>query len=122
MAKKVLIVDDDPDILVVSAVRLRKLGYEVSTARDTTEALDIITKITPDLILLDLIMPKMRGDEFCKSLKVDDRYKHIPIILFTASVGRANTPENLKAVGADDCLFKPFEGQELIERVKKWIE
>ena len=121
MAKKILVVDDEPDMLDLSTVRLKKIGYEIIEAVDAEEAIDIIRKTPPDLILLDLLLPKMQGDELCKKLKSDDKYKNIPIILFTASAIRPSLPENIKAIGADDCILKPFDRKELLEKVKKFI-
>jgi CheY-like chemotaxis protein len=121
MAKRVLVVDDEPDVLDLATVRLKKLGYEIIEAIDAEGALAILQNNTPDLILLDLLLPKMQGDEFCKKLKSDDKYKNIPIILFTASAIRTSLPEKIKEMGADDCITKPFEAQELISKVKKFI-
>jgi len=121
MAKKILVVDDEPDLLDLATVRLKKIGYEIIAAVDAEEAAAWLQNDIPDLILLDLLLPKMQGDEFCKKLKSDDRYKHIPIILFTASIVRPSLPEKIKEMGADDCIMKPFEPQELIGKVKKFI-
>ena len=121
MAKKILIVDDEPDILDLATVRLKKLGYEIIEAVDAEEALAILQKDTPDLILLDLLLSKMQGDELCKKLKSDDKFKNIPIILFTASAIRTSLPEKIKEMGADDCIMKPFEPEELLGKVKKFI-
>ena len=121
MAKRILVVDDEPDIMAVGTVRLKHLGYEIIPAVDAEEALAFLEKDTCDLILLDLLLPKMQGDELCKKLKSDDKYKHIPIILFTASAIRTSLPGNIKAMGADDCIVKPFEPVELLGKVKKFI-
>jgi len=121
MPKKILVVDDEPDIMDVATVRLRHLGYEIMPAVDAEEALTYLQNDTPDLILLDLLLPKMQGDELCKKLKSDDKYKDIPIILFTASAIRTSLPEDIKEMGADDCIMKPFEPEELLFKVKKFI-
>ena len=121
MAKKILVVDDEPDILDLATFRLENSGYEIINAVDAEEALVILQKDTPDLILLDLLLPKMQGDELCKKLKSDDKYKNIPIILFTASTTRPNLPEEVKKMGADDCILKPFEPEELLGKIKKFI-
>ena len=122
MAKKILVVDDEPDILDLATVRLKKNGYEIIEAIDAEEAMKIVQKAPPDLILLDLLLPKMQGDELCKKLKSDDRYKNIPIILFTASAIRPSLPGNIEAMGADDCILKPFEPEELLGKIRKFIE
>ena len=121
MAKKILVVDDEPDILKLETFRLKKSGYEVATATDGREAFDLIQKEKPDLILLDLRLPIMDGYEVCKRLKADQELKHIPVILLTAStVGKiAGTAKELKA---DDYLTKPFHLQELLAKVKKFLD
>jgi CheY-like chemotaxis protein len=121
MAKTILVVDDEPDILDLATVRLKKLGYEIVEAVDAEEAVAFLQNNTPDLILLDLLLPKMQGDELCKKLKSDCKYKNIPVILFTASAIRTGLPEKIKEIGADDCIMKPFEPQELISKVKRFI-
>lgn len=121
MAKRILVVDDEPDVMDISTVRLKHLGYEIIPAVDAEEAIAFLQKNIPDLILLDLLLPKMQGDELCKKLKSDDKFKHIPIILFTASAIRPSFPEIIKEVGADDCILKPFEPEELLGKVKKFI-
>lgn len=121
MAKRILVVDDEPDIMEVATVRLRHLGYDIIPAVDAEEAMAILKKGTFDLILLDLLLPKMQGDELCKKLKSDKKYKGIPVILFTASAIRPAIPEKVKEMGADDCIIKPFEPEELLEKVRKFI-
>jgi len=121
MTKRILVVDDEPDIMDIATVRLKHVGYEIIPAVDAEEALAFLQKDTPDLILLDLLLPKMQGDELCKKLKSDDRYKNIPIVLFTASTIRSSLPESIKEMGADDCIVKPFSPEELLEKVKRFI-
>jgi len=120
MAKRILIVDDEPDILRVTAFRLKKAGYETSSAVNGQEALDLVRASPPDLILLDLRLPLISGDDVCRQIKADDKLKHIPIILFTASVGQ-DISERVKAVGADEHIVKPFEPEDLLEKIKKFI-
>ena len=121
MAKRILVIDDEPDIMEVATVRLKHLGYEIIPAVDAEDAIDFLQRNTCDLILLDLLLPKMQGDELCKKLKSDDKFKNIPIILFTASAVRPSLPESIKEMGADDCLLKPFDPQEFVSKVKKFI-
>jgi len=121
MVKRILVVDDEPDIMDVATARLRHLGYEIIPAVDAEEAMVFLQNDIPDLILLDLLLPKMQGDELCKKLKSYDKFKHIPVILFTASAIRTSLPEKIKKMGADDCIIKPFEPEELIGKVKKFI-
>ncbi|MFH1692506.1 MAG: response regulator [Candidatus Omnitrophota bacterium] len=121
MSKKILIVDDEADIFTVEQIRLESLGYNIVGAKDAESALDYLKKDHPDLILLDLLLPKMQGDVLCKKLKADENYKSIPIILFTASTIRTDIPEVVKEMGADDCVLKPFDPKELIGKIKKYI-
>ena len=120
MAKKILIVEDEPDILSLAIIRLRTSGYEILTARDGEEALEVIkTGAAPDLILLDMLLPKIRGDVVCRKLKSDPRTKHIPVIIFTASVVRIT--EKIMDIGADDYVLKPFEPEDLLGKIRGLI-
>ena len=119
MPKKILVVDDEPDILKLTVVRLESLGYDVLVAETGEKALEVLKEETPDLILLDLLLPKMQGDAVCKKLKADPELKHIPIILFTASAVRV--PAKVGEIGADDFIVKPFEPDELLFKIKKFI-
>ena len=121
MTKKILVIDDEPDLMAVVTLRLKHSGYEIIPAVDAEEGLLQIRKDLPDLILLDLFLPKMQGGELCKRLKADEKYKNIPIIVFTASLGRPTLSESVKEMGADDCITKPFEAQILLGKVKKLI-
>ena len=120
MAKKILIVDDEPDILRATKVRLMSFGYEIITASDGNDTVNLIQKDTPDLILLDLRLPRMDGDKICAMLKADDKFKHIPIIIFTAS-NDLNTSKKVKESGADGYLIKPFAQEELRQIIKKFL-
>lgn len=119
MPKKILVVDDEPDILEISTVRLEKMGYDVIKVVDAESAIEALEKTRPDLILLDLLLPKMQGDEFCKKIKADPKYADIPVILFTASILRV--PSKVREMGADDYIMKPFEPRDLIRKVQKYI-
>ncbi|MBU0682675.1 MAG: response regulator, partial [Candidatus Omnitrophica bacterium] len=85
MAKKIMVIDDELDILEVLTFRLSKAGYEIISAVDGQEALDLLTETIPDLILLDLRLPKIDGYEVCRRIKTSDELKEIPVILLTAS-------------------------------------
>jgi CheY-like chemotaxis protein len=116
--KKILVIDDEPDILKVTSIRLKKLGYNVLTAVNGKQGLDTIRREKPDLVLLDLVMPSMNGAEVCEQIKNDKVLKHIPIILFTASGSAAVTDEKIKKFGADDYIIKPFEPEEFRGKVE----
>lgn len=119
MAKKILLVDDELDIVTVTVTRLEKSGYRVVTRATAEEGLQVLKRETPDLILLDLLLPGMQGDEFCKKVKADDKLKGIPVILFTAS--SVHIPEKAQEMGADDYIMKPFEPEELLAKIQKFI-
>ena len=120
MAKKILIVDDEPDILRAAKVRLMSFGYEVITADDGNDIINLVQRDTPDLILLDLRLPRMDGDKICLILKTDDKFKHIPVIIFTAS-SDPTTSKKVKDSGANGYLIKPFDTQELLQTIKKFL-
>lgn len=120
MKKNILIIDDEPDILRLTVIRLESSGYVVSQAPDSEEALELLNKNIPDLILLDMLLPGMQGGDFCKKLKAETRFKDIPIILFTASV--MGITEIAKEVGAQDYITKPFEPEQLLYKIKRLIE
>ncbi|HKZ40035.1 MAG TPA: response regulator [Candidatus Hodarchaeales archaeon] len=100
--KKILVIDDEPDILKVTSIRLKTLGYDVLTALDGRQALHTIRSENPDLVLLDLVMPFMSGAEVCEQIKNDKALKHIPVIFFTAIGSAAMTDEKVKKFAADD--------------------
>ena len=118
--KKILIVDDEPDILKAVTFRVKKLEYEVVTATNGQEALDLIQKEEPDLILLDIELPVMNGYEVCQRVKTNEKLKHIPIIFLTASIA-SKIAEKVKEFNADDYLIKPFDFEELSKKIKKFI-
>ncbi|NWG09042.1 MAG: response regulator [Nitrososphaerales archaeon] len=100
-----------------SIVILEGKGYEVITAKDGQEALKKVSVPKPDLIILDIIMPKMNGFEVCKKLKSDPETASIPILMFTV-LGRDKDREQGLKAGADDYLIKPFSAEELINIIK----
>ena len=120
MVKKILVVDDEPDILKVVLYRLQKEGFEIKTAIDGKEALDIIHKESFDLILLDITLPELNGWEVCRNLKSDEKVKHIPVIFLTASMPTEGFEERAQDVGVNGYVFKPFEYKVLLEEIKKY--
>jgi two-component system phosphate regulon response regulator PhoB len=117
MGKKILVVDDELDLLKVTLLRLKKTGYEVFGCADGQVVLDMARQFIPDLIILDVYLPVMNGDEVAKILKKDDALKHIPVILISASTKTLD--EKAWGSGADAYLKKPFEPEELVGIVKK---
>ena len=119
MAKKILAVDDEPDILKILSLRLDKSGYEVIGARDGREALDLARRMIPDLIILDVYLPDMNGDDVARIMKNDDKLKNILIILISATA--ITVAQRTKECGADGSIAKPFEPEELMDKVKKLL-
>ena len=114
--KRILIMDDTKDILSVVSRRLQSWGYEPLTAESGEEGLRLAEAHRPDLILLDIMMPKMKGRDVCARLKADPATRRIPVIFLTA-LGLADHVRAGIAAGAEDYLVKPFEVAELKERI-----
>jgi CheY-like chemotaxis protein len=119
MVKKILIVDDEPDLLRVACFRLEKSGYQVLTAVNGREALELVEKESPDLVLLDVRLPLIGGPDVCLRIKKNEELKHIPVILFTASTQDIN--EKVRGCGAQGYILKPFSAEELLDKIKEFI-
>jgi len=113
MSKKILIVDDEPNIVKMVESRLKAEGYEIVTARDGQEGLDAARKEKPDLIILDIMMPKLDGYEVCRMLRADIQYNAIPIVMLTACGQATDIKEGMER-GADAYIAKPFEPNVLV--------
>jgi len=111
--KKVLVVDDEIHIVHVVAIKLRNNGYEVITANDGAEALELARREKPDMVVTDYQMPVMSGLELVKELREDDQTKDIPAILLTAR-SFAITKDQQKELEISACLSKPFSPKELL--------
>lgn len=120
MAKKILIVDDEKDLVTLLKERISQAGYEVIAAYDGVEGLKLAKENKPDLIILDLMLPKMDGYMVCSLLKFDSEYKNIPIILLTARAGDSDKTKGVQA-GADLYITKPFEPKALLESISKLL-
>ncbi len=118
MAKKIVsVVDDEKNITHLLKSLLTKAGYEVSMARDGQEGLDMINETSPDLILLDIMMPKLDGYEVLRTLKGNQITKDIPVVMLSARSLEEEIQKGLD-LGADDYITKPFYGKLLIKRVQ----
>jgi CheY-like chemotaxis protein len=118
MAAKVLLVDDEVDIVEVTKTRLESKGFEVVCAYDGLDALNKVKETRPSVILLDLFMPVMHGYEVCKKLKEGRETKDIPVILFSAGLCKTSCPKEAKGVGAVDFIAKPFDVEELVDKIR----
>jgi DNA-binding response OmpR family regulator len=121
MKTLVLVADDEEDIRALVAFRLERAGYEVITAADGEEALTLATNRLPDLVVLDMMMPKATGLEVTRSLREHDETKDIPVILLTARAQEADVERGYEA-GVDDYVKKPFSPQDLQLRVQTLLE
>lgn len=116
MAKKVLVIDDEVDLTETLTFRLQAAGYEVFAAHDGQEGMKMVREVNPDIILLDVMMPKLDGYQVCRLLKFDEKFKNIPVIMLTAR-GQEQDKSTGKTVGADAYVVKPFDGKALTEKI-----
>ena len=120
MAKKILLVDDEPELVEMVKTRLKANNYEVITASDGQEGLDKAKREKPDLIILDIMLPRMDGYKVCGLLKADTRHNKIPIIMFTARAHESDKKLG-KELGADAYITKPFESVELLGKINELL-
>ncbi len=120
MAKKILVVDDEIRVVTVIQKRLESAGYDVITAMDGNEALMKARTETPDLILLDLILPKLNGYQVCAILKRDKLFKQVPILMLTARSQERDVDEGMR-VGADAYMIKPFKNEILLDQIERLL-
>jgi DNA-binding response OmpR family regulator len=113
---RILLVDDEPSIVKMVGKRLEVEGFEVLIATDGQDGLAKARSASPDLVVLDLMLPKMNGYEVCTMLKQDARYQRIPIVLFTAKAQEKDEKLGMEC-GADAYVRKPFRAQELLDRI-----
>ncbi|KON80656.1 response regulator [Azoarcus sp. PA01] len=120
MAKKILIADDEQNIVISLEFLMKREGYEVSIATDGEEAVARIRAELPDLVLLDVMMPKKSGFEVCQEIKADPALQSVRILMLTAKGRDAEVAKGL-ALGADAYMTKPFSTKELVERVRSML-
>jgi DNA-binding response OmpR family regulator len=119
--KRILLVEDEPELNRAIKIRLEAAGFEIISAMDGEEGLEMARKEKPDLIVLDLILPNMSGFDVCHKLKIDKEYKDIPIIMLTAKF----QPNDIRfgiAMGADAYITKPYESQELFTKIGELLK
>ena len=120
MANKILVVDDEPNIVLSLEFLMKQAGFQVRTASDGEAALAAIAAEQPDLMLLDVMMPRKNGYEVCQAVRANPDWKGIRIIMLTAK-GREVEREKGLALGADDYITKPFSTQEVVDRVRELL-
>jgi len=121
MKKSVLVVDDQPHIVRLIQVNLEKEGFEVTTAGDGVEGLQKLRELTPDLVILDVIMPRKDGFEVLREIKGDPALAEIPVVMLTVKTHNADIVQGLRE-GAELYLPKPFHPKELVSMVKRVLE
>jgi DNA-binding response OmpR family regulator len=119
--KKILLIEDEKDMVYAMTMRLKAAGCEVITAYDGREGLKKAKKEKPDLIILDLMLPKMDGYKVCGLFKSDKRYNKIPIVIFTARAQQADIKMS-KEMGADAYITKPFNTKILLSKIKELLK
>jgi DNA-binding response OmpR family regulator len=117
---KILIVDDEPNIVMSLEFLMRKQGHEVRVAGDGEQALDAAAEFEPDLVLLDVMLPRRSGYEVCQVLRARAESRHVKIIMLTAK-GREVEMTKGMALGADAYVTKPFSTRELVDRVERLL-
>jgi len=116
----VLIADDEPNIVISLEYLLQRAGYRVLVARDGQEALDLVARERPDLLLLDVMLPKLSGFEVCQRLREDASQPRLRIVMLTAKGREVEVSKGL-ALGADAYVTKPFSTQRLVEVVREQL-
>ena len=120
MAHKILIVDDEPNIVISLEFLMKKEGFEIAVANDGEEALAKVASFKPNLMLLDVMMPKKSGFEVCEALRTDPANADLQIVMLTAK-GRDTEVAKGLAIGADAYVTKPFSTKELVAKVKSML-
>jgi len=119
--KKILVVDDEVDLVKTIQFSLELEGYKVLVSYNGEDALAQARKENPDLILLDIMLPKLDGYKVCRLLKFDEQYKHIPILMMTAKTQEKDKLMG-KETGANEYITKPFDMEELTEKIKAYLK
>ena len=121
MPKEILIVDDEPSIVVPIQFLMEQQGYSVLVAENGEDALDLIYKYKPDLILLDIMLPRIDGYEVCEIVRLNPEYRDIKIIFLTAKGREVEIAKGL-SLGADAYITKPFSNTELVAKVQELLD
>ena len=119
-AAKILVADDSRDVVLILEQRLTSNGYQVITAFDGAEALHKVKQERPDLIILDVMMPKLNGFQVARMIKFDQQLKHIPVLLLTARAQQMDKDAGMK-MGAEEYITKPYDAEHLLARIHYWL-
>lgn len=118
--KKILLVEDEKNIILGVKTCLEVANYKVVVVEDGEKAIEAALKEKPDLILLDLMLPKMNGFQVCQQLKTMEETKHIPIVVLTAKTSEEDK-ERAREAGADSYMTKPFRPEELWQEIRRFV-
>ena len=121
MPKDILIVDDEPGVVVAIQFLMEQQGHRVLVAQRGEDALDLIYKYKPDLVVLDIMLPGISGWEVCEIIRLNPDYRNIKIVFLTARSSEVEIAKGM-ALGADDYITKPFSNDKLIARVNALLE
>jgi DNA-binding response OmpR family regulator len=120
MTQSILVADDEPSILLSLQFLLQKAGYEVRLAHNGEEVIQAVEQSTPDLLLLDAMMPQRDGYDVCQTIRADPRWTSLPIIMLTAKSRDVERQKGM-ALGATDYVTKPFSTRDLVATVRKHL-
>ncbi len=120
MTTRILLADDEPNIVVSLEYLMKREGYEVHVARDGAQALDMLRRIRPALVVLDVMMPVRTGFEVCQELRGDEAIRDTRVLMLTAK-GRDTDIAKGLGVGADGYMTKPFSTKELVQKVREML-
>lgn len=121
MGKHILIVDDEPNVLISLEFLMKREGYEVGVATDGEAALDALAATRPDLVILDIMLPRLNGFEVCQRIRGEPRWEGIKVLMLTAK-GRDTEVAKGMRLGADAYVTKPFSTKDLVAQVKSLLE
>jgi DNA-binding response OmpR family regulator len=117
----ILVVDDEPEILTLVTKVLEARGHRITAARDGEDALAAIARDRPDVVVLDLNLPRMDGFEVCRRIKSADATRHLPVVMLTAAYPSVEDADRGVALGADEYVVKPFLREVLVHNVERLI-
>jgi DNA-binding response OmpR family regulator len=121
MAPRILIVDDEPNIVVSLEYLLKREGFETAVAADGEAALEQLERFAPDLVVLDVMLPRLNGFEVCRRIRADPRLARVRVLMLTAKSRDTEVSKGL-GVGADAYVTKPFSTKELVARIRQLLE